>query len=237
METNVLISACILIGIGVLMKRFPMLIAGYNTLTEEEKKKVDTKGLSNFMCYSFVGMGIAPIAMYYICLGIGHADWAGMSSLLPIVYLPYLIYKANTYDHNPPKKSRRYIVSLALLIITIVAVLMLYGMSATKVRIEDGKLSFTGMFGVDKPLNNFSTVRLSDSLPNVTLRLSGISVGGINKGLFKLESGTSCNMYLSSSKPPYIVFVENSGREIFYNSKDSTHTLEVYNNLSPLFNK
>ena len=237
METNILISACILIGLGVLMKRFPMLIAGYNTLTDEEKKKVDTQGLSNFMCYSFVGMGIAPLAMYYICLGIGHADWAGMSALLPVVYLPYLIYKANTYDHNPPKKSRRYIVSLALITITVVAALMLYGMSATKVRIEDGKLSFTGMFGVDKPLSSISNVRLSDTLPKVSLRLNGISVGGINKGHFKLDDGTSCNMYLSSSKPPFVVFVEKSGREIFYNAKDSMQTLEVYDNLSPLFDK
>ena len=78
METTVLITACILIGLGVLMKRFPMLIAGYNTLTEEEKEKIDTKGLSTFMCYSFVGMGIAPLIVYYIRLGIGHADWAGM---------------------------------------------------------------------------------------------------------------------------------------------------------------
>ena len=127
--------------------------------------------------------------------------------------------------------------SRALLNIASVAALMFAGMSATKLRIGDGTICCTCMFGVDKPLNNFSTVRLSDSLPNVTLRLNGISVGGINKGLFKLENGTSCNMYLSSSKPPYIVFVEKSGREIFYNSKDSIHTPDIYNNLSPLLNK
>ena len=52
-----LITAFILIGLGVLVKRFPILIAGYNTMSKEEKMNVDVKGLSAFMCYSLVGMG------------------------------------------------------------------------------------------------------------------------------------------------------------------------------------
>lgn len=60
METTVLITAFILIGLGVLVKRFPILIAGYNTMSKEEKMNVDVKGLSAFMCYSLVGMGTVP---------------------------------------------------------------------------------------------------------------------------------------------------------------------------------
>lgn len=55
-----LITAFILIGLGVLVKRFPILIAGYNTMSKEEKMNVDVKGLSAFMCYSLVGMGTVP---------------------------------------------------------------------------------------------------------------------------------------------------------------------------------
>ena len=35
METTVLITAFILIGLGVLVKRFPILIAGYNTMSKD----------------------------------------------------------------------------------------------------------------------------------------------------------------------------------------------------------
>ena len=199
METTVLLTACILIGLGVLMKRFPMLIAGYNTLTEEEKEKIDTKGLSSFMCYSFVGMGIAPLIVYYICLGLGHADWAGMSSLVPLLYLPYLIYRANKFDHNPPRRSRRPIIAIAVFTIFIVAVLMLNGMSPSKVRIEDGRLVFTGMFGTSRSVSDIKTIDLTNKLPDISLRLNGISVAGINKGRFKAADGRTCYMYLSSS--------------------------------------
>ena len=104
-----LITAFILIGLGVLVKRFPILIAGYNTMSKEEKMNVDVKGLSAFMCYSLVGMGTVPVLAYYICLGLGHADWASYCLFLPILYIPYLIVKANKFDHNPPKKSTKYV--------------------------------------------------------------------------------------------------------------------------------
>ncbi len=235
METTVLITACILIGLGVLMKRFPMLIAGYNTHSKKERANIDIKGLSTFMCYSFVGMGIATLAVYYICLGIGHADWAGLSLIIPLAYIPYLIYKANKYDYNPPKKSRKYVMALSALIIVVVTVLMLNGMHPSNVRVENGKIIFTGMFGTSKALNEFSGIKLTDTLPQVSLRLNGISIGGINKGLFKLTQGGSCFMFLSSSTKPYIVFSEKNGKEIFYNSKDSASTMQVYNDLNRLF--
>jgi FKBP-type peptidyl-prolyl cis-trans isomerase FkpA len=60
-------------------------------------------------------------------------------------------------------------------------------------------------------------------------------VGGINKGKFKREDGTSCNLYLSSSKAPYIVFTDYSGREIYYNSSSKEKTLLIYRQLEPIF--
>lgn len=234
METTVLIIACVLIGLGVLVKRFPMLIAGYNTLTKKEKENIDIKGLSTFVCYSLVGMGIVPLLVYYICLGIGHADWAGLSLLIPLAYIPYFIYRASQFDHNPPKKSRRYVISFSILTVVLVAVLMFHGMNPSTLRIENGKLIFTGMFGTSRSLSDFTGVYLTDSLPEVSLRLNGLSVGKVNKGYFKLTKGGSCMMYLSSSKP-YIVFSEKSGRDIFYNSKDSVATLQIYRDMKRLF--
>ncbi|MCS3284297.1 DUF3784 domain-containing protein [Bacteroides salyersiae] len=71
METTVLITAFILIGLGVLVKRFPILIAGYNTMSKEEKMNVDVKGLSAFMCYSLVGMGTVPCTCLLHLFGTG----------------------------------------------------------------------------------------------------------------------------------------------------------------------
>ena len=214
METTVLITAFILIGLGVLVKRFPILIAGYNTMSKEEKENVDVKGLSTFMCYSLVGMGTVPLLTYYACLGVGHADWASYCILLPILYIPYLIIKANKFDHNPPKKSTKYVVAISVLTIA-------YGMNPATIKIKEDKLIFTGMYGTSRTLEEITGICLIDSLPDIGLRLNGLSIGGISKGWFKLKDGGNCLLLLSSHSKPYIMFKENTGKEIFFNSKNS----------------
>ena len=43
METPVLIIAAVLFVLGMLVRKYPNLIAGYNTMTAEQKKNVDVK--------------------------------------------------------------------------------------------------------------------------------------------------------------------------------------------------
>ena len=44
-----LLAGAFVIVCGLLVKRFPMLISGYNTLPKEKRKNVDIDGLSSFM--------------------------------------------------------------------------------------------------------------------------------------------------------------------------------------------
>ncbi|NCC10941.1 MAG: DUF3784 domain-containing protein [Bacteroidia bacterium] len=55
-----------LILCGFLVKRFPMLIAGYNTMSPAKKKQVDIKGLSTFLCRCLVFMGVGMLVLYLL---------------------------------------------------------------------------------------------------------------------------------------------------------------------------
>ena len=44
-----LLAGAFVIVCSLLVKRFPMLISGYNTLPKEKRKNVDIDGLSSFM--------------------------------------------------------------------------------------------------------------------------------------------------------------------------------------------
>ena len=44
-----IVTGLFLIGMGILVKSYPNLISGYNTLPPEKKKKVDIKGISTFL--------------------------------------------------------------------------------------------------------------------------------------------------------------------------------------------
>ena len=112
---------------------------------------------------------------------------------------------------------------------------MFYGISPSKVKVKQDKIVFTGMFGTTRQLNNFIDIRLSDTLPVISRRLNGLSVGGINKGRFSLVNGSSCMMYLASDDSPYIVFKEKNGKEIYYNTRLPEETNRIYNQLLLLF--
>ena len=49
METPVLIIAAVLFVLGMLVRKYPNLIAGYNAMTAGQKKNVDVNGLSTYM--------------------------------------------------------------------------------------------------------------------------------------------------------------------------------------------
>ena len=53
-----LLGGGLLVLLGILVRFFPNLIAGYNTMSAEQKKNVDVKGLSRFMCLSLAAIGI-----------------------------------------------------------------------------------------------------------------------------------------------------------------------------------
>ena len=56
-----LITGTILIITGFLVKKFPDLIAGYNSLTDTQKKKVNIDGLSSMMRNYLIAIGILVI--------------------------------------------------------------------------------------------------------------------------------------------------------------------------------
>ena len=61
MDYSAFIAGLLLIIIGFLVVKFPMLIAGYNTMPKEKRDKVDIAGLSRMMRRWFIGIGICQI--------------------------------------------------------------------------------------------------------------------------------------------------------------------------------
>lgn len=99
--TILLLSGALLIVVGLLVKRFPMLIAGYNTMPAAQKKNVDIAGLSSFMRRHLVIIGALWILLTILLEVSGGID---MLAVLYVVYmLPYALWmlvRAQRYDHN-----------------------------------------------------------------------------------------------------------------------------------------
>ena len=96
-----LLAGTFVIVCGLLVKRFPMLISGYNTLPKEKRKNVDIGGLSSFMRRHLVIMGALWI-LFTVVLEL--TDQTDTLAVIYVIYLlPYVVWmlvRAQRYDHN-----------------------------------------------------------------------------------------------------------------------------------------
>ena len=96
-----ILTGVFLIVVGLLVKRFPMLIAGYNTMPAEKKKNVDIGGLSSFMRRHLVIMGALWI-LFTVVLEL--TDQTDTLAVIYVIYLPvyvvWMLIRAQRYDHN-----------------------------------------------------------------------------------------------------------------------------------------
>ena len=96
-----LLAGAFVIVCGLLVKWFPMLISGYNTLPKEKRKNVDIDGLSSFMRRHLVIIGGLLILFTTILELTGQQE---AFSIILAVYLPvyviWMVVRAQRYDHN-----------------------------------------------------------------------------------------------------------------------------------------
>ncbi len=100
MEFITLLVGFFLIVLGFAVKAAPNLIAGYNTLSEDQKKKIDIKGLSIFMRNGLILIGLILIGAYYLFIWLGIREIADLL-IIPIPFLGAIILMKKAQKYNP----------------------------------------------------------------------------------------------------------------------------------------
>ncbi|MGD1894052.1 MAG: DUF3784 domain-containing protein [Cyclobacteriaceae bacterium] len=95
-----IIVGLFLIGSGFLVKKHPDLIAGYNSMSDEQKQRVDIKRLSSHMRNSMIVMGGIVIVGSLL---FGYLGFEGYQAtfFVPIILIGtlYMWIKNQTYVH------------------------------------------------------------------------------------------------------------------------------------------
>lgn len=97
------IFAALFVLLGLLVRKYSKLIAGYNTMSPERQKLVDVKGLTAFMCRAFCVIGLFVVLVYYLLLWGGVAEKAAeLVSIIAVsvVGSVVMVAVAQRYDHG-----------------------------------------------------------------------------------------------------------------------------------------
>jgi len=98
MDSGQLALAFFFMILGILVYRFPNLLAGYNTMSKEEKAKVDVDGLKKWSRNVFVIIGFLLILGNYISHSLANPNYADYPLyVIVVVGLVILIIGAQKY--------------------------------------------------------------------------------------------------------------------------------------------
>jgi len=226
------------IGFGFLLKAFPDLIAGYNTMSKEQKANVDIQGLSSFMRNVFIVIGLVIIAGNFLLRLMGFPMIA--SSLIFIVLcvgIPLAIVKAQKFDHNQRGSKSKMTYFVLGFVVLFVAGLLYYGTTPAKIEINGESIHISGMYGIELTGIDIHEITMREKLPSIIIRTNGFSFGSSNKGNFKLEEYGKCKLFLQSESGPYLVIIKKNGEKIILNRKNKTETERVFESIKTLINK
>nr|WP_315141844.1 DUF3784 domain-containing protein [uncultured Flavobacterium sp.] len=95
--------ALLFIILGLLIKYGKMyfLIAGYNTMSKEEKEKIDIKGIATLFRNVLFGMALTIIAGYFVAKSFENSTIESIAFFAAIVIgVPYLLIASNSKKYK-----------------------------------------------------------------------------------------------------------------------------------------
>lgn len=236
MNTAYIIIGLVFIVLGFLVKRFPVLIAGYNTMSKEQKENVDVNGLGRYMRWCLICLGCVVIALSIIFTLLHLTAYLSLVIIvLLFVVLPFVVVGATKYDHNEKRRPR--IIYVAFIVIFIVLVvsgctwLLIYGSKPTVVSVNDFVIRFEGMERSTLKVTAIASVELTDSIPAIRGKVRGFDYMSVRKGNFRLNDYGICKMYTHSSKGPYILIKTIDDKTFIINYKEPEKVKELYDRI------
>ena len=228
-----------MVAMGFLVKAFPNLIAGYNTMPKDKKKNVYIDGLSTYVRNGFITMGLSIIVGCYLFEWFGFTMIAdSMILIVTLVGVTILVINAQRFDHN---KSRTKKTGFTYFILGLVGVfvfsLIAYGYIPSKVFFDNGNIKFSGMYGFEMNVSEIDNVELSDTIPTILLRTNGFSFGTVNKGFFNLDKLGKTRLLIHSHNTPFLIISKGNTERIIINFKDKSKTEQLFEEIKGLINK
>lgn len=221
-------------GLLIRFKKMYALIAGFNTMTEQEKAKIDKEKMGKTVAVLlYLLAALAAAAGVLFLLGRDTAGITAMLSFLPVtLFVVILTQKTIQPDAANWKKTSRSVNGLAIFFVLIV--LLVVGMIYSNSRpngftVENSALVISGSYGETVPLSTVSEISVEKALPGGLQKTNGFDWESILKGHFRSDSG-NVTLYVNT-KAPVFLRIKAAGGSIYISTDSESATQSLYGQL------
>lgn len=201
------------------------ILAGYNTLSEEERKKIDLKSFLGYFrkFHLFLGISLIIFGLFFTYV---FNETIGLAFLViyPCLAYIYFIIKSAKYSQGQTSK-RKHKLAIYILVATLIFVVSVlgYGALENEISVSPDAIEIHGNYGEVLTPSEIERIALVHELPKIRFKSNGFALGKIKKGYFKTEDGERVKLILNSENKPYLLFVKDDGNKIYYAAKSESN--------------
>jgi len=215
------------VGYIVTEKNAKNLLSGYNTMSEQERQAFNIKSyIPAFRKFHlFLGISLfAAGATIFFLLGEGAAGI--FITVYPLLAYIWFLWIGKKYTKGQSSKWDRIGIVILVVALAFVIVLLTIGFRGNKIIVTAGEITIEGMYGEKIGISEIETICLTDSLPLISVRTSGFSLGKIRKGHFKTVNGEKVKLILSTENKPFLGIEKKTGEKLYFSSDNiPNHTI------------
>ncbi|EHQ89003.1 DUF3784 domain-containing protein [Desulfosporosinus youngiae] len=231
------VCAVLLLVLGLFLKKGKglMLLAGYNTMSKEERDLIDKRELSkaagNLMFRAALALALLGLTIYF------KLSW-GTIILMVILIADPIILSVRMSAKMPKTTSRGgIIVALVFTAVTFIFVggLLFYGEKEPVVKISDNQIRIAGMYGLSVDFSDISSISLIEkSVADLGAGRRTNGYGGFSeslKGHFDSPDLGKVLLFVKSGASPTLWIERESQEDIYLSFKDGEKTKSLYQEL------
>ena len=234
----------VIIGIGVLLgiigfvvteNNSKYLLSGYNTMSEDERQKVDLKAFIPFFKRFHILLGVSTLLIGLLLYYSFESRYAGLFlGVYPILAYLYFIWKSKDYHEEGLNTTQKF--GMIVLLGTLVFVIWIFaaGFKESKFSYDEESINIEGMYGETIQVRDIESIELVNVLPSINSKTNGFSAGSVHKGYYKTDSGEKIKLILNSENPPYMFIKKNNGERIYF-CPDEEGNEKLYNEMKDQF--
>lgn len=232
-----IIMGAILMLTGLAVHKFPMMIAGLNTMSDKRLAQVNVEALKRGVRNALlIGSGVILILgaiSTWVYLPMGVHITVQLVTIFGIVVASSCI--ARKYDTGmqgeegkKERKKNRIGIIITLVIFTAVLIFFFQGGKPATIEVSEEYITARGCgYSASIPLTDITAVTVLSDRPDISIRTNGLSTDKVNIGHFRLKNGERCMLFLCNDGGP-VLEVRTADEKLYYlNCGTEFETLEM----------
>lgn len=202
------------------------LLSGYNTMKEEDRKKVDIKSYIPYFRKFHIFLGVSFFVIgsaltYFINDNIGGIFLA----IYPILCYLFFMVSMSKFSNSGKNGNRTGIIILLITLLFVIGLIAM-GLRENRIHFNTDQIKLDGSYGETILKTEIKSIELINELPEIRIKTNGFAMGTIKKGYFKTKRGDKVKLILNTENSPYLLITKKNGMQVFYSSKSpSNHVI------------